>query len=82
MTWPHKPAEDFSFEEAAANWGVERDPEEVPTSSLGRVIWIIITVLIILSLVIPWIAPLLVPNRPLVDPDILASVQTKLFLLI
>lgn len=73
MTWPHKPAEDFSYEESAVNWGVDRDPDsQAAPSTLGRLLWIIITIIIILSLIIPWIAPYLAPRRPLVDPDILA----------
>ncbi len=75
MTWPHKPVEDFSPDEAPVTWGVEKDPHSADRSPAGRVIWIIITILIILSLILPWLVPYLSPRRPPVDPEIIALAQ-------
>lgn len=80
MTWPHKPAENFSHEESIASWGVERDSEPAAPSRIGRAVWVIVTIIIILSLVLPWIIPYLVPRRPLLDPDILACLNPELWL--
>lgn len=69
MSWPERPP----LGEPQPAWGVSKDPEPEPPSRWSRIAWIVLTILIILSLVIPWIAPYLTP-RPTPEREGLQAV--------
>ena len=76
MTLPQKPADDFPPEDQDVTWGVEKNSGTAETSPLRHIIWVILTILIILSLIIPWIVPYFTLPRPIIDFDILANLVT------
>lgn len=62
MTFPFGPEPEG--EEEPVDWGVDRDPPERPASSSRQIIWLILSILIILSLVLPWILSFFAPRPP------------------
>jgi hypothetical protein len=74
VNWP-APSE---MEEEPLIWGVDRDPPEpAGPSNAKRLIWIVLSILIILSLVLPWILPYFAP-RPMPVRDGLQAMLINL----
>ena len=74
MNWP-TPAE---TEQDPLPWGVDKDPAPREPSNLRRLVWVILSILIILSLVLPWILPYFAPRPEPVRDGLQAMILNML----
>lgn len=62
MTWPQHPVRQSLGNDGPSRWGVEGDPAVRPPSRARRILWIALSLLIVLSLTLPWLLPYFVPQ--------------------